>query len=154
MHVCAETESGFIGSVKMNSFVWDCVLLRVHVENTYMMLSHKCVQTSCKLPAETQLLWQHHHGDSNLTVFEEKKSRQRPCSWCLGPQSFQRKKIHTDVVHLLRDRLSYVLSDESCECGSRRRHVHQSPTYCVRGIDGSLQGCKGENWRSLAPIIP
>ncbi|KAK2883646.1 hypothetical protein Q8A67_017283 [Cirrhinus molitorella] len=32
--------------------------------------------------------------------------------------------------------------------------VHQSPTYCVRGIDGSLPGCKGENWGSLAPIIP
>lgn len=34
------------------------------------------------------------------------------------------------------------------------RQIHQSPTYCVRGIDGSLPGCIGENWRSLAPIIP
>lgn len=32
--------------------------------------------------------------------------------------------------------------------------VHQSPVYYVRGIDGLLPGCKAENWRSLAPIIP
>ncbi|KAK9956189.1 hypothetical protein ABG768_013939 [Culter alburnus] len=78
-------------------------------------------------------------------------------SECYEPQSnkFQRKKIHTDIVHLLRtsamdlDAFSPINPVNPAACQN-----HQSPTYCVRGIDGSLPGCIGENWRSLAPIIP
>lgn len=154
MHVCAETESGFIGSVKMNSFVWDCVLLRVHVENTYMMLSHKCVQTSCKLPAETQLLWQHHHGDSNLTVFEEKKAGSDPAADVWDHKDFRERKFTPmSFISCATDLVTFFLMNP-VNADPAARHVHQSPTYCVRGIDGSLPGCKGENWRSLAPITP
>jgi len=77
---------------------------------------------------------------------------------CYEPQSnrFKRKKTHTDVVHLFRmcptDLDAYSLIN-SVIADPAARQIHQSPTYCVRGIDGSLPGCKGENWRSLAPII-
>ncbi len=79
-----------------------------------MILSHKCVQTSCKLPAETLLLWQHHHGDSNLTVF------------------LRIKQAATLQVIFGTTKISHRW------CSSPAQRIHQSPTYCVHGIDGSL----------------